>query len=135
MWRTQKLSQTRELSHRYTHMKYHNEMGNRISFASVNTYTVYSWNAIPFKAKRQYLLTLQVSRYCLLALQSSIIDVGRGFPHILCFFETSKYSTLSELFLCCANVEDVSPIFKEQRLNVPFLLRSYKSIVILHSII
>ena len=27
--------------------------------------------ALPCKAKRQYLLTLQVSRYCLLALQSS----------------------------------------------------------------
>ena len=28
------------------------------------------------KAKRQYLLTLQVSRYCLLALQSSIDMLG-----------------------------------------------------------
>ena len=28
---------------------------------------------LPCKAKRQYLLTLQVSRYCLLALQSSVI--------------------------------------------------------------
>ena len=30
------------------------------------------WRILPCKAKRQYLLTLQVSRYCLVALQNSI---------------------------------------------------------------
>ena len=42
------------------------------------------------KAKRQYLLTLQVSRYCLLALQSS--NMPAGITHILqslCYFSTT----------------------------------------------
>ena len=36
-------------------------------------YLVFSWNFLPCKAKRQYLITSQVSRYCLLALQSSYV--------------------------------------------------------------
>ena len=34
---------------------------------------VFSWNFLPCKAKRQYLITSQVSRYCLLPLQSSYV--------------------------------------------------------------
>ena len=34
---------------------------------------VFSVNFLPCKAKRQYLITSKVSRYCLLALQSSIV--------------------------------------------------------------
>ena len=36
------------------------------------SYVKRAWSVPPCKAKRQYLLTSQVSRYCLLALQSSV---------------------------------------------------------------
>ena len=35
-------------------------------------------NVVPRKAKRQYLLTLQVRRYCLLALQISVAENING---------------------------------------------------------
>ena len=42
-----------------------------VSVSPIPVITAMVSAALPCKAKRQYLLTLQVSRYCLLALQSS----------------------------------------------------------------
>ena len=41
---------------------------------------------LPCKGKMRYLLTLEVNRYCLLALQSINVDLQFGYFHVLqCF--------------------------------------------------
>ena len=79
---------------------------------------------LPCKAKRQYLLTFQVSRYCLLALQNSI--------HVHTYYiitcNHTWQSLLSKhpmLFQCWAIVEDDGPTLKQHdRVNDPCLLGS-----------
>ena len=46
---------------------------------------------LPCKAKRQYLLTLQVSRYCLLALQSGIDGLSVRLPSAPGFMQTQCF--------------------------------------------